>query len=90
MLSALIQTIANLGFDSQAVTDTFNQIIATIQNGDTTSLEGLTGILSGILSVFTGVGAADISAVISSLVSSVVEVLSSDTTSSLLSTMTGA
>lgn len=90
MLQTLIQTIANLGFDAQAVEATFNQIITTIQTGDMSTLEGLGNILSGILSIFTGISAGDISAVISSLVSSIVELLSNDATSSFLTTITGA
>ena len=90
MLQTLIQTIANLGFDSQAVEATFNEIIATIQTGDMSSLEGIGNVLSGILSIFTGINAGDISVVISSLVSSVVELLSNDATSSVLTTITGA
>ncbi len=90
MLQTLIQTIANLGFDAQAVEATFNEIITTIQTGDMTSLEGLGNILSGLLSIFTGINAGDISVVISSLVSSVVELLSNDATSSFLTTITGA
>lgn len=90
MLSALLQTIANLGFDASAVSNAFNAIIATVQNGDVSSLEGLSGIFTGILSVITGLSAADISTVISSLVSSVIEVLSNDAASSVLSTITGA
>lgn len=90
MLSALLQTIANLGFDASAITNAFNSIIATVQGGDTSSLEGLTGIFTGILSVITGLSAADITTVISSLVSSVIELLSNDAASSVLSTITGA
>ncbi len=90
MLQTLIQTIANLGFDAQAVEATFNEIIATIQTGDMTSLEGVGNVLSGLLSIFTGINASDISVVISSLVSSVVELLSNDATSSFLTTITGA
>ncbi len=90
MLQTLIQTIANLGFDAQAVEATFNEIIATIQTGDMSTLEGVGNVLSGILSIFTGINAGDISVVISSLVSSVVELLSNDATSSLLTTITGA
>lgn len=90
MLQTLIQTIANLGFDAQAVEATFNEIIATIQTGDMTSFEGIGNVLSGILSIFTGINAGDISVVVSSLVSSVVELLSNDATSSVLSTITGA
>ena len=90
MLQTLIQTIANLGFDAQTVEATFNEIIATIQTGDMSSLEGVGNVLSGILSIFTGINAGDISVVILSLVSSVVELLSNDATSSVLSTITGA
>lgn len=90
MLSALLQTIANLGFDASAITNAFNSIIATVQAGDTGSLEGLNGIFTGILSVITGLSAADITTVISSLISSVIEVLSNDAASSVLSTITGA
>ena len=90
MLQTLIQTIANLGFDAHAVEATFNEIIATIQTGDMSSLEGIGNVLSGILSIFTGINATDISVVISSLVSSVVELLSNEATSSVLSTITGA
>ena len=90
MLQTLIQTIANLGFDAQAVEATFNEIIATVQAGDMSSLAGIGNVLSGILSIFTGINAGDISVVISSLVSSVVELLSNDATSSVLTTITGA
>lgn len=90
MLSTLIQTIANLGFDSSVINEAFNQVIATIQNGDTSTLAGLGGIFTNIISIFTGVSAADIATVISSLVSSVIEVLTNDSTASVLSTITGA
>ena len=90
MLNTLIQTIANLGFDATAITAALTKVIETIQNGDTSSLAGFSDMFTGVLSALTGVGAADISAVITSLVSSVIEILSSDTTSSVLSTITGA
>lgn len=90
MLSALLQTIANLGFDASAISSAFNAIVATVQGGDMTSLDGLTGIFTGILSVITGLSAADITTVITSLVSSVIELLSNDAASSVLSTITGA
>lgn len=90
MLSALLQTIANLGFDESAISNSFNAILATIQNGDTGSIDGLSGIFTGIISVITGLNSADISTVISSLVSSVIEMLSSDSAATVLSTITGA
>ena len=90
MLSALIQTIANLGFDATVVNDAFNQVIATIEAGDTSSIAGLGEIFTNIISIFSGVSAADVSTVISSMIASVVDILSSDSTSSVLSAITGA
>ncbi len=90
MLNTLIQTIANLGFDAEAITEAFNRVMETIQMGDTSSLAGIADIFTGILSAFTGVSVADMSAILTSLVSSVVAILSDDATSSVLSTITGA
>lgn len=90
MLNTLIQTIANLGFDASAITEAFNKVIETIQNGDTSSLAGIMDVFTGIVAALTGASAADIAAIITSLVSSVMEILSDDATSSVLSTITGA
>lgn len=90
MLNTLIQTIANLGFDAEAITEAFNRVMETIQMGDISSLAGIADIFTGILSAFTGISAADMSAILTSLVSSVVAILSDDATSSVLSTITGA
>lgn len=90
MLNTLIQTIANLGFDAEAITEAFNRVMETIQMGDTSSLAGIADIFTGILSAFTGISAADMSAILTSLVSSIVAILSDDATSSVLSTITGA
>ena len=90
MLNTLIQTIANFGFDSNAITTAFNNAIATIQNGDTGSIGGIMDILTGVLSAFTGASTGDVSAVVNSLITSVVSLLSDDSTSSVLSTSTGA
>lgn len=90
MLNTLIQTIANLGFDANAITAAFVKAIEAIQMGDTSSLAGIADIFAGVLSAFTGASSADITAIISSLVSSVVAILSDDATSSVLSTITGA
>ena len=90
MLNTLIQTIANLGFDSQAITDAFNGVINTIRNGDISSVQGISDVFTGVLASLTGVTAGDISAVISSLTSSIVAILSDDATGSVLSIITGA
>lgn len=90
MLNTLIQTIANLGFDASAITEAFNKVIETIQNGDTSTLAGIMDVFTGIVAALTGTSAADIAAIITSLVSSVMEILSNDATSSVLSTITGA
>ncbi len=90
MLNTLIQTIANLGFDAEAITSAFNRVIDTIRNGDMSSIQGLSDIFTGIISALTGASAADINAILSSLITSVIAILSDDVTSSVLSTITGA
>ena len=90
MLAALLQTIANLGFDAQSVSQAFNSIMEAVQTGDTGSLEGLVGIFKGILAAVTGANTADISLILSSLATSVVELLSDPNSSAVLSTITGA
>ena len=90
MLNTLIQTIANLGFDANAITVAFNNVIETIRNGDMSSMKGISDVFTGIIAALTGATAADISAILSSLINSVVAILSDDATSSVLSTITGA
>ena len=90
MLQALLQTIANLGFDAQAVNTSFNNILETIRNGNTGSLDGIIGIFKGVLSVVTGMDAAELSLIASSLATSVLGMLSDAGASSVLTTITGA
>ncbi len=90
MLNTLIQTIANLGFDAEAITNAFNGVIETIRNGDMSSMQGFSDVFTGIIAALTGATAGDISAITSSLVSSVIAILSDDATSSVLSMITGA
>ncbi len=90
MLKTLIQTIANFGFDANAITTAFNNAIAVIENGDTGSIGGIMDMFTGVLAAFTGASTGDISAVVNSLITSVVALLSDDSTSSMLSTITGA
>ncbi|MBQ9507522.1 MAG: hypothetical protein IJR51_10235 [Clostridia bacterium] len=90
MLQALLQTIANLGFDAQAVNTSFNSILDTIKTGDTGSLDGIIGIFKGVLSVVTGMDAAELSLIASSLATSVLGMLSDAGASSVLTTITGA
>ena len=90
MLNTLIQTIANLGFDAEAITTAFNNVIDTIRNGDMSSIQGLSDIFTGIISALTGASAADINAILSSLITSVIAIHSDDVTCAVLSTITGA
>lgn len=90
MLQALLQTVANLGFDAQAVNTTFNNIMEAIKGGDTSSINGIMGIFKGVVAAFTGMDAADLSLIASSLITSVLEVLTNSGTASMLSTITGA
>ena len=90
MLQALLQTLANLGFDSQAINDSFNSIMTSIQSGDTGSLDGVVAMFKGLLSAFTGMDSAELSLIANSVLTSVLELLSNTGTSSVLSTITGA
>lgn len=90
MLNTLIQTIANLGFDSTAITEAFNRVIETIKMGDTSSIAGIMDVFTGVVAAVTGASAADISAIVTSLIESVVTILSDDATNSILSVITGA
>jgi len=90
MLNTLIQTIANLGFDSTAITEAFNRVLETIKMGDTSSIAGIMDIFTGVVAAVTGASASDISAIITSLIESVVTILSDDATNSILSVITGA
>lgn len=90
MLNTLIQTIANLGFDSTAISEAFNRVIETIKMGDTSSVAGIMDVFTGVVAAVTGASAADISAIITSLIESVVAILSDDATNSILSIITGA
>ncbi len=90
MLNTLIQTIANLGFDSEAISAAFNNVIETIRNGDLSSMQGISDIFTGIIAALTGATAGDINAILSSLITSIISILSDDATSSVLSTITGA
>ncbi|MBE6791243.1 MAG: hypothetical protein IKB08_06185 [Clostridia bacterium] len=90
MLNTLIQTIANLGFDSSAITEAFNRVLETIKMGDTSSIAGIMDIFTGVVAAVTGASASDISAIITSLIESVVTILSDDATNSILSVITGA
>ncbi|MCH5197643.1 MAG: hypothetical protein J1E34_01945 [Oscillospiraceae bacterium] len=90
MLQALLQTLANLGFDAQSVNNSFNEVLNTIRGGDTSSLEGIFGVFNNVISVVTGVDSADVSMIIASLVTSIIEVFSNVGGSGILSTITGA
>ncbi len=90
MLQALLQTIANLGLDSETVNQTFNNILSTIRSGDTSSVDGVMGVFRGLLSVVTGVDATDVSMIVASVVTSMLQVLSNAGASNVLSTITGA
>lgn len=90
MLQALLQSLANLGFDAQSINDSFNEVLSTIRAGDTSSLDGFFGMFKGIISVVTGVDVADVSMIVASLISSVIELLSKADSSGILSTIIGA
>lgn len=90
MLNALLQTIANLGFDGSAINDAFNSVLSTIRAGDLSSLSGIGNIFTGIISAFTGANVSDVSTILSTLINSMVEILGNASTTALLSNITGA
>ncbi len=90
MLQALLQTIANLGFDSEAINNSFNGIMSAVNGGDTGSLGGLINIFKGIVSAVTGADTGEVSLIASSIITSVLDMLSNAGTSGVLTTITGA
>lgn len=79
MLNALIQTAANLGLDSTAISDALSRVFTTIQNGDLTSLQGIVDTFSGVVSAITGIDAGSISAVIPAILESIIELIANET-----------
>ena len=76
MLNALIQTVANLGFDSDAITMALIKVFEAIQGGDLSSAQGIVELFSGLISAVTGISAADISAIIPVVFESILAMLS--------------
>ncbi|MBQ6419458.1 MAG: hypothetical protein IJK02_00130 [Clostridia bacterium] len=90
MLDALLQTIANLGFDAQSINQAFNGILAALRSGDLNILDGLSGFFRGFFSMFGGADGQSVSLIIVSLVNSIAEVLANANASSVFSTIIGA
>ena len=78
MLNALIQTAANLGLDSSAISDALSKVLTTIQNGDLSSLQGIVDTFSGVVSAITGIDAGSISAIIPAILESVLELIANE------------
>lgn len=89
MLSALLQTIANLGFDVSVINRAFNEIFHAISSGHTELLGGLKSLFGGAFSLFPG-GTDGWSSVAAALLNSVIDLLANAGSSSILRTITGA
>ena len=76
MLNALIQTVANLGFDASAITKALINVFETIQNGDLSSMQGIGDLFSGLISAVTGISSGDISALFPALLDAITAMLS--------------
>ena len=76
MLNALIQTVANLGFDSSAITKALINVFETIQSGDLSSLQGVADLFTGLISAVTGISAGDIGALLPALLDAITAMLS--------------
>ena len=79
MLNALIQTAANLGFDSTGISNALSNVLAAIQNGDLSSLQGVLDLFSGVVSAITGIGAEEISVIIPALLEGIIELIATET-----------
>lgn len=90
MLDALLQTIANLGFDAESINQAFSGILSTLRSGDLHVLDGISGLFKGVLSMLGGLQGQDLSLLIASLVNSVAQILANVNASSVFSTIIGA
>lgn len=90
MFRALLQSMANFGFDLENITAVYNELLATIRGGDFTSLRGVADFFSGVVAAVTGVSDMDVANLFSALVASVIEVLANSDTSRIVSAITGA
>lgn len=89
MLSALLQTVANLGLDVSAIDRAFNEIFHAVSSGNTELLGGLKTLFGGAFSLFSG-KTGGTGAVAAALLSSVLDMLANAGASSILRTITGA
>ncbi len=89
MLSELLQTISNLGFDVSEINRAFNEIFSTVSNGQTDVISGLRSMFGGILPFFSDVGGAW-SSIAGALLNSVLDLLANAGASSVLHMITGA
>lgn len=89
MLSALLQTIANLGFDVSAVNRAFNEILEAVNAGQTQLLDGVSDLFGGVFAFLPGHSEA-IGSVAGALLSSVLDLFAAAGNSSVLHMITGA
>ena len=90
MLSALLQTIANLGLDGSAINAAFNAVFNAVRAGDLSSVQRAGGLLSGLFSLVNGVSAGEAGSLAGALLVSVMRMLQSVGASSVFSVITGA
>ena len=89
MLSALLQTIANLGFDVSAINRAFNEIFHAVTSGQTELLGDLRNLLGGAFPLLSG-NTAGLSSIAGALLNSILDLLSNAGTSTIIRTITGA
>ena len=90
MLSALLQTVANLGLDGSVINAAFNAVLEAVRGGDLSSVEGAGGLLSGLFSLVNGVTAGEAGSLAAALLIGVLRMLQSVGASSVFSVITGA
>ena len=90
MLSALLQTIANLGLDDGVINAAFNAVLEAVRSGDLSAVRGEGGLFSSAFSLLTGVTAGEAGSVAGALLAGVMQLLSNVNASSVFSVITGA
>lgn len=89
MLSELLQTIANLGFDVSVINQAFNEIFQAVSSGKTEVISGLRSMFGDVLPYFSGAGDAW-GSIAGALFNSVLDLLANAGASSVLNMITGA
>ncbi len=89
MLDSLLQTISNLGIDTETINRAFSEIFHAVADGRSEVLSGLKSLFGGIASFFPQTSGG-FSALAGALLGSILDLLGNAGASSVFHTITGA